>query len=119
MSLVDLYHKRQSEKEQAIKKAKSQAPISLAARIEKTYSDPSLVERIENHLIEYGSVTVHRGPCTCEDGGCKDTVGFKEYLKDFIQKWEDKGVLIIFSVTQTFTLKGIKVKESRIDIPRK
>lgn len=107
-SLEQLFLQRQKEKKDELKQKEEARPLELASRVRKVYSDPSLISKIEEKLIEHGSVTVKRTPCTCESGGCITTKGFKNHLQDMINEWEEKGVLIDFSIDQTFYMKSVK-----------
>ena len=107
-SLEQLYLQRQKEKKAELKQKEEARPLELANRVKKVYSNPSLISKIEEKLIEHGSVTVKRTPCTCESGGCIATKGFKNHLQDMINEWEEKGVLIDFSIDQTFYMKSVK-----------
>lgn len=107
-NLEQLFLQRQKEKQEFNLKKKEEKPVILANRIRQIIESPEIIRRIEENLIEYGSVTLQKTPCTCESGGCIDTKGFKEHLKDVIQSWEEKGVLIDFGIKQTFYLKGVK-----------
>jgi hypothetical protein len=106
-SLEERYLKRKSEKLNEEKIRIDSKKELLANKIRKIFEDPETIKAIENKLVEYGSVTLKQTPCTCEDGGCSDTKGFKEYLKDIIDEWDKKGVLIDFSINQTFYLKSV------------
>lgn len=107
LSIEQLYIQRQKEKENTIKNCKQAKIISLSQKVRKVFSNPTFISDIEAKLIEYGSVTIKRGPCTCESGGCSDTKGFKEHIQYIIQEWEDKGVVIDFGIDQTFYLKSV------------
>ena len=113
-SLEQLFLQRQKEKEAKLKQKEEARPLELANRIRKVYSNPSLISKIEEKLIEHGSVTVKRTPCTCESGGCVVTKGFKNHLQDMIIEWEKKGVLIDFSIDQTFYIKSIKYNRASV-----
>lgn len=106
-SLEQLFLQRQKEKKAELKQKEEAMPLELANRVRKVYSDPSLISKIEEKLIEHGSVTVKRTPCTCESGGCITTKGFKKHLQDLIDEWKEKGVLIDFSIDQTFYMKSV------------
>ena len=106
-SLEELYLKRKSEKLNEEKIRIDSKKELFAKRIRKIFEDPDIIKAIEDKLIEYGSVTLKQTPCTCEESGCSDTKGFKDYLKDIIDEWDIKGVGIDFSIHQTFYLKSI------------
>ena len=107
-NLEQLFLQRQVEKKAEEKRKIEDRVLDLANRVTAFYDSPSLCSEIEEKLIEYGSVTVKRGPCTCESGGCIATKGFKKHTQALIDKWEKKGVIIDFSIDQTFYLKSIK-----------
>lgn len=107
MTIEQLYLQRQKEKEESLRDLKEIKVLELSNKIRGIFTNPFVISKIETNLIEYGSVTLKYGPCTCESGGCVDTKGFKDRIQDLIEEWGAKGVCIDFGIDQTFYLKTV------------
>lgn len=107
MTIEQLYLQRQKEKEESLRDLKETKVLELSNKIRGIFTNPFVISKIETNLIEYGSVTLKYGPCTCESGGCVDTKGFKDHIQDLIEEWGAKGVCIDFGIDQTFYLKSV------------